>query len=243
MPNFVWLPTGTGWFCVIYTVIVSADRETEFEDGGSESGDDTVGDKAHGEEGESNEHHDVKGQREQASVDDGDEWEDELDEDEEDEEEDEDEDDDDDDVEMDYAAGVPLFDKAKGSVLLARAGYSPLLGDCGYKSELKELVCGKRGGGNLLDHSIYLRTRESFLSDGSGPNPVLLALGKTEAANCFRGPLLLFGMTKVCDPRFCRDLNAGDFTLAIRALDRANKMSKDPLGTMADALRNLILRR
>lgn len=121
----------------------------------------------------------------------------------------------DDDVDFAHDLGVPAYDRKSGSAMPLEESM-PYFGADFASFHL--LVCGKKGGGELLDHSIKLMVREDF--SGCAPNKCLERLLGPKTASKILGPMLFLRMTKVEDSAYTLDIDPTDFTLALDGLDR-----------------------
>lgn len=119
--------------------------------------------------------------------------------------------------------GIPMFDSNKTPTVIV--DLENLLGDGEWASRY-ELVQGKQGSGEHLDHNINIARRDDFKHDGSVVNKCLSYLTKGRSDKKWKGPLMLYGMTKVCDSRYALDLTVSDLTVAIEAVVEPRKKPK-----------------
>lgn len=106
--------------------------------------------------------------------------------------------------------GVPTHDRKIGLVM--PTADNTMLGAGSPKEEYVTVVCGKRGAGALLDHSIVMMMREN--QESSRPNQCFNHL-TGEVGIRFCGPIVLLRQSKVENPIFTSDITAGDFTLGL----------------------------
>lgn len=122
---------------------------------------------------------------------------------------------------IDEDHGIPMFDIPDGPFQIPK--FRPLFGkdmfggDKGYYGT-EPLVVGARGNGQHLDHTIHFGYKDNFMNDGSKPNKCLAGLLGADAGNDWRGPLVIYGLSKAVDAHAAADLHASDFSIALRAL-------------------------
>lgn len=117
--------------------------------------------------------------------------------------------------------GVPAVDLELGS---AWPNTTEVLGTVDYS--LKDLVMGKQGSGELVDHSIWLLQRRDFLFQGL--NQCLKTLDLWLASR-MGGPIIFCGMTKAQGSTFVVDIDSRDFTLALDGLIRYHQLASQNL--------------
>ena len=133
------------------------------------------------------------------------------------------------DVDFAHDLSLPSYDSKSDSVMPDEEDIPGFGEEC---AEYQMLVCGKMGGGELLDHSIRLMVREDFTE--CGPNKCLERLLGREMALRFRGPVLFIRMTKVEDSAYTLDIDSTDFTLALDGLVEFAKKRTDPVAYFAN---------
>lgn len=120
---------------------------------------------------------------------------------------------------IDEETGVPELDAELGSEI----GYpKALFGNASFQS-YNEIVVGKIGRGENLDHSIAVYHEVhpgavnqclEFLTRGKASKELRLA---------GRGLIILYCMSKAAQPKFVRDANCSDLTLGIKGWFEYNK--------------------
>ncbi|KAK3714280.1 hypothetical protein LTR37_007866 [Vermiconidia calcicola] len=111
--------------------------------------------------------------------------------------------------------GVPDVDSKEKNAI---PKFDYLLGHDDPSQGDAKLVLGNMGGGQHLNHSIYVRFRDSFLLDGSETNSSLEYLSRGRTNSRWRGPMIVYAMSKVSDPGACYDLTPSDLTIAIEGI-------------------------
>lgn len=113
---------------------------------------------------------------------------------------------------------VPSHDRKIGLVM--PAADSTILGPNSPKEEFESLVCGKKGCGELLGHSITMMMRED---QSTSPLNKCLAALAGDIALRFCGLIVLLRQSKVENPSITFDITTADFTLALDALTEYDK--------------------
>lgn len=129
---------------------------------------------------------------------------------------------------LDPDSGVPNYDIVFGSAL---GNFSGLFGSGNPSNRPLDLVVGRRGSGELLNHSIWLQHREIFMT--CQQNACVNYMAGGNLGSHFRGVLYIIAMTKVEEPRFMLDVDTGDLSLAIDGLIKYHKKSLDPLAYLS----------
>ena len=134
--------------------------------------------------------------------------------------------------EMDKEYGVPLWESEE--VFVFPEG-EEIFGTKLAHPRFVDLVCGKLGSGERLDHSIHLFKRDTAF--GSVANRCLARLKKGEAGigGRYPGPLVFVGMTKVSQPSITVNVDTADFALALDAITLRDRMMETGAG-IAEAM-------
>lgn len=126
---------------------------------------------------------------------------------------------DDSDEEWSEDLGVPFMPRKGATVAIpVYKDLRDLLGDDEPRIGTADLVIGKLGAGEHLDHTIRLCFRDDFVFDGSQPNVCARRLTRNRIGTFWSGPLVVYGMTKVELSNCCVDLQPSDLTIAMEGL-------------------------
>lgn len=98
------------------------------------------------------------------------------------------------------------------------------------RNAITDIVCGKYGAGEHLDHKITLCYRDEFNYDGSQVNECARRLTRAALRTHWKGPLLIYGMTKFKYSDCCVDLGPSDLSIALNGL--AEHIERKKEGTM-----------
>lgn len=133
--------------------------------------------------------------------------------------------------------GIPFPDRKIGMVVPS-ADHEIL--DTGNPKKVNvRLVCGRKGPGQLLGHSIVMMMREDRA--GCAPNQCLSRL-IGDVASSVRGFILLLRQTKAANPTSTFDIHSSDFTLTIDGLiDYARTINKSKSLAVADYRKKLLI--